>query len=241
MNCTELDATSTHLREAVVGSDGGFAVACVVLALPSLLLLAAGEQLMRTLSALTAGVGGGVAVFVITEAVRPPVACETRLVVAAIAGVGAAVLAVCVVRTGLFVLGAAGFGVVTHLVYDSLPLDGSGGDLVLLGRPIYYYLAMAAMILLGAVVGALQRREFVRISSSLLGAGGMTLLLHLAVERAGGRVPPIALLVVLVACTVGGVAVQWRRAARGRSKRAAREGRDAGGGSVPVGLPIVAA
>ena len=165
MNCSELDAASSHLRDAVVDSDWGFALACAAIAVPSLLLLAAGEQLMRVLSALVAGVGGGVAVFVVTEAVRPAVACEARLIAAGVAAVGAAVLAVCVVRTGLFALGAAGFGVVTHLVYDSLPLAAAtAGAPRLLGRPVHYYLAMAAMVALGAIVGALQRREFVRIS-----------------------------------------------------------------------------
>jgi hypothetical protein len=240
MNCSEIDATSEYIQTFVIDNDWGFALACVGLLVPSALLLVAGEQLMRVLSSLTAGVAAAVTVFLVTETIQPTIACETRLVVAAIAGVGAAVVAICIIRTGLFILGAAGFGAVAHLVYDSLPLENVDGPFSLLGRPGYYYLVMGGMIILGAIVGVMQKREFVRISSSLLGAGGVTLVLHVAVERGGERVPPVALLLVLLVSTVGGVFVQYRR--REVQRRRADGGRARGGTAtgVPVGTPVAA-
>ena len=223
MNCTDLDGALSDVQTTLIQQDGGFAVAVAALALVSLLLLVAGGELMRPLSAVVAGVGGGVGVFVLTAAVS--MGCETRLMVSGVAAILAALLAGCLVRSGLFVLGAGGFAVVAHFVYDALPLDDVHGPFVLLGRSGYYYIAMLVAVVLGAAVGVCQRKHFVRVSSSLLGGGGLALTTHLVVRRGGGTLPSVVILAILIAATVAGVGIQHWRSVRQSRRRTARSRR----------------
>ena len=57
MNCTELDGFVDDAYDFFAAHDGGFAVAIAALVVVSGLLLVKGEQLVRPLSALVAGVG----------------------------------------------------------------------------------------------------------------------------------------------------------------------------------------
>jgi hypothetical protein len=217
MNCTDLDGALSDVQTTLIQHDGGFAVAASALAGISLLLLVAGGELMRPLSAIVAGVGGGVAVFVLTAAVS--MGCETRLIVSGVGAILSALTAACLIRSGLFVLGAGGFAVVTHFVYDALPLHDVRGPFVLLGRSGYYYIAMLVTIVLGAAVGMCQKKHFVRVSSSLLGGGGLALTTHLVVHRTGGTLPSLGVLAILLLSTVTGVGVQhWRSVRRARRR-----------------------
>ena len=150
---------------------------------------------------------------------------EARLVASAIVGVFTAGLALFVLKTGIFLLGAGGLAAVTHLVYDSLPLElPVEGSFALLGRSGYYYIAMMVALVTGGVVAYFQRKDFLRIASSLLGGGAWTLALFVVCDRNGVPVPQIASLGILLGCTLVGVSVQrWRRT---RKKRP------------PVGIPV---
>jgi hypothetical protein len=221
INCTELDEAVEDTRVLLLESDGGFFLLVASLLLGSGLLLLRGEKLVRPMSALVGGVGATVAVFVLT-ALLDDMTCVARLVASGVAGVLAAVLALCIFKTGLFVLGAGGFGAVAHLIYESLPLQDVKPPFVLLGRSGYYYLTLLVAGVVGAGVAYAQRTHFVRISSSLVGGGGVSLGVWLLAERAGEDLPPLVLLAVLVVCTVGGVAVQRHLDRRGRRQRRRR-------------------
>lgn len=232
MNCTELDVALVTSHRLVVESDGGFAAGCLLLFLASLALLTHGERLVRPLSALVGAVGAAIGVFVATALFDPPPDCMLRLGASGVAAVLAAVLALCIFKTGLFVLGATGVAAVTHFVYEALPLDGVPPPFVLLGRSGYYYAAMLVAAVVGAAVAYAQHTHFVRISSSLVGAGGLALLCHLVVGRVNGEaVPGVALLGILVVATLAGVATQRylakrRETARRRRTRRPRQEND---------------
>lgn len=219
MNCTELDVALEDAHALVLESDGGFFVATGALLVTSLLLLAMGERLVRPLGAVLAGAAAAVAGFVFTRSLD---ACPARLAIAGTASVLAAVVALCLFKTGLFVLGAAGFGAVGHFVYEALPLENVKPPFVLLGRSGYYYLAVGATALVGAIASQFQRTHFVRIASSLVGGGGLAFGTHLIADRAGHPVPALLLLVLLLVSTVAGVGTQYHCAARSRSSRRAR-------------------
>ena len=103
-------------------------------------------------------------------------------------------------------------------------LDDLDPPFVLLGRSGYYYIAVGAAGVVGAVVAHVQRAQVVRITTSVLGGGGVALVTHLVVVREGGAaVPDVALLVVLLVCTVVGVAVQTRLAKKKRPRSAIYE------------------
>ena len=233
MNCTELDTVVEDAHSFFVESDGGFAISIGALAIVSLLLLVKGEALVRPLSALVAALVATGAVFVLSDFAED-MACMARVAVAATAGVLAAVLALCLFKTGLFLLGAAGFGVVGHFVYDALPLRNVPPPFVLMGRSGYYYLILLVLSVVGAVASFWQRVHFVRISSSLLGGSGVAWTVHLVADRASGRantVPSLVLLILLLATTGVGVAVQYklqqqRQRRRCRQRRARQRAED---------------
>ena len=218
MNCTELDVALEDAHALVLESDGGFFVATGALLVTSLPLLAMGERLVRPLGAVLAGAAAAVAGFVFTRSLD---ACPARLAIAGTASVLAAVVALCLFKTGLFVLGAAGFGAVGHFVYEALPLQSVKPPFVLLGRSGYYYLAVGATALVGAIASQFQRTHFVRIASSLVGGGGLAFGTHLVSDRAGTSLPALLLLAILLAGTVAGVATQYHCAAR-RKRRKSR-------------------
>lgn len=218
LNCTELDGVFDDGHSFLVESDLGFAVTVATLLLASGLLLVKGEHVVRAMSAAVAGVGAAGAVFVLSEFVDD-VPCVARIGVAGGAGVIAAVLALCLLKTGLFLLGAAGFGVVAHYAYGALPLGDVAPPFVLMGRSGYYYIAIAAAGVVGAVASHWQRTHFVRISSSLLGGGGLAWTVHLVAERSDSTIPALALLSVLLVSTTGGVVTQHYLAKQRRRPR----------------------
>ena len=142
MNCTELDLVIRDVHALVVQDDAAFGVAVGFLMILSLLLLGGGEKLVRPLSALVGGLAGAVGAFWATSLFDEKMECMARLITSAVAGVLCAVLALCIFKTGLFVLGAGAFATATHFVYDVLPLDGIKPPFVLAGRSGYYYIAM---------------------------------------------------------------------------------------------------
>lgn len=221
MNCSELDAALEDAHALVIDSDGGFVVASGSLVVASLVLLVLGERLARPLGAAVAGAVAAVAGFVFTRAGELP--CAARLAIAGTACVLAAVLALCLFKTGLFVLGAAGFGTVAHYVYAALPLDGVEPPFVVLHRSGYYYLAVGTAATAGGIATQCQRAHVVRISSALVGGGGLAYATHLVADRAGADVPALVLLATLVLSTVAGVALQCRfTRPRGRGPRGTR-------------------
>ena len=231
MNCTELDDSLGDAREFFAESDTGFGIAIVVLILTSMALLAAGEHFVRPLSATIAGVTVAGFVFVLSEIAENAIAlpCEVRLIVSGVAGILAAILALCLLKTGLFLIGAGGFGVVAHYAYDALPLDEVPAPFLLVGRSAYYYLVILLAGIVGAVASHWQRTHFVRLSSALLGGGGIAWSVHLISFRATGKhgaASPLVLLGILAVFTGIGVALQ-RHLAHRRQRRRSETKRDA--------------
>lgn len=198
MNCTELDLLATDVVRWMDRNDVAFWVLTSTLVLLSIVLLVNGERLVRPLCALIGGVGGSVVTFVLLS--HAP--CEVRLVASGFAGVLLALFALFVLKTGLFLVGAVASGGLTHLVYETLPLDP---------RSAWYYVAVGTGGLAGAVVSQCQRSHFVRIASSLIASGGIAAALVLVADHLGGTIPDIVLLVQVVGCTVVGTYVQHRR------------------------------
>lgn len=211
MNCSHIDAAFIDVHQFVMTGDVGFTVLLVGLVLLGSSLLFAGEQLVRPLGAVVGGIGGFVAVFVLTALVDPPMKCEVRLIVSGATGLFAAILALCILKTGIFLLGAASLAAVTHLVYDAIPIPEHSSDVQLLGRSGYYYLAMSVSVVVGGILSYYQRANFVRIASSLLGAGCVVLAVYMVVDRTDASLSPIVALVILGSATLGGVAIQRYR------------------------------
>ena len=110
----------------------------------------------------------------------------------------------------------------THVVYDSVPIPPPrDGDFAILGRSGYYLVALLVSCLVGGLIAHFQRKNFLRIASSVIGGGCVTCTVHCVrpYRRVhsvrGGTDRP------LFACTIIGTMVQSWRARRRRVGRAA--------------------
>ena len=110
----------------------------------------------------------------------------------------------------------------THVVYDSLPIPPPrDGDFAILGRSGYYLVALLVSCLVGGLIAHFQRKNFLRIASSVIGGGCVTLAVYIVCDRTGASLPSVGGLIVLFACTILGTMVQSWRARRRRVGRAA--------------------
>jgi hypothetical protein len=212
MNCTDLDDSVNGIENFLLNNDVGFIIAITLLLATSFTLLSNGEHSVKPFSALIGGVGGCVVVYVLSDVLSLP--CVARIIISILSGVLLALLALCLFKTGLVLLGAAGFGTIAHFLYDSLSLDSVDPPFLLAGLSGYYYLTMLIAIIVGVVVAYFQKKNLIRISSSLVGGGGLTASIHLIVDRSGNETPPLLLLVILIVVSSLGVALQRRLAQR---------------------------
>lgn len=222
LNCTEIDAGAASAIALVGETDAGAAGALLVLCATSALLVTHGERIVRPVSAVVGAGGGVAATYLLVDA---GVACELRLGAAAVSGIVLAALALCVLKTGLFLLGAAGFAAVGHLVYETLPLGGVDAPFVFLDRSGWYWATLGGCAVVGGAVSFAQKTNFVRLVSAALGGCGLAAALHLAVAHfSDAEAPQVALLGVAAAATACGAYVQ-RRLARRRERAKDGSGR----------------
>lgn len=236
MNCTELHRAAASAVDSAISHDAAFVALLAALFLVSASLLTHGERLVRPYAAVIGGVLGGGTAFALAHSVASSLPCEARVAIAASAGIALAALAVCMLKTGLFLLGAFGLGAVAHLAWESLPLAGVRGPFAIGGRPGWYYAAVGGSATVGALVAQARRRHFLRIASAVLGGVGLACGVQLAYARGGAAAPPAVLLLVAVAASIAGASAQHycahrRKARRARGRRPIAEG-------VPMGRRV---
>ena len=211
-NCSDLDSA---LRDAHFSLSEGkevFALALVALVSTSLLLLIQGEHLARPLGAVVGACAAGGGVYVVTSFAEAQSACTVRLGASGVAAVVGATIAAWAFKAGLFALGAAGFGAVAHLLYETLPTNEwlPPSEFALFGRSAYYYAVLLVAGLVGAVAAGSERKLFVRLCSSLLGGSGLALAIHLASAQSGDTVDAPVLLLLTAGSGGAGVVAQSR-------------------------------
>ena len=231
INCTELDHVLDLTHEVVVHHPMG-----IVIAIAS---LAYGERIIRPAGAVI----GGVATLAISYAMlgyTVQLDCEVRVIVACAVAVLAALAISCILKSGIFLVGSAGLGAVTHMVYDSLPstLTQPTNSFKLMDRSGYYYIAMAVAVIGGGILSYTQRKKLMRIMSSAVGGGCLVLATHLAWLQASDHgIPAVAALVILLLSTICGAFLQHYLKHRKKTRRRRRREEDRED-DVPVGVPV---
>lgn len=241
LNCTELDYVLDLTHDVVLDHPIGIAIATVSLVLVAVVLIAYGERIIRPAGTVI----GGVATLVISYVVlgyASQIDCEVRVIVACVLAVLVALAVSCILKSGVFLVGSAGLGAITHLVYDSLPtaLMQPTGSFTLMGRSGYYYISMAIATIGGGILSYTQRKKLMRIMSSAVGGGCLVLATHLVWIQAFNRgVPIVAALVILILSTVSGAFLQhYLTHRKKRSRRRRRRREEEYEENVPVGLPV---
>ena len=243
INCTELDHVLDLTHDVVVDHPMGIVIAIVSLALVGGILLAYGERIIRPAGAVI----GGVATLLISYAMlgyTVQLDCEVRVIVACVLAVLVALAISCILKSGIFLVGSAGLGAVTHLVYDSLPttLTEPTSSFKLMDRSGYYYIAMAVAVVGGGILSYTQRKKLMRIMSSAVGGACLVLATHLVWLQAFDHgIPAVAALIILPLSTVCGAFLQHYLKHRKRTRRRRRRRRREDGereDDVPVGVPV---
>lgn len=243
MNCTELDIVLEHTREVVIEHPVGVIVAVSALLITGVTLLTYGERIIRPAGAVI----GGVATLIVSFATIGYITdlqCEVRMGIAGVLSVIVALAISCILKSGVFLVGAAGLAAVTHLVYDALPhtLTQPTTSFQLMDRSGYYYIAMSVAVVAGGILAYTQRKKLMRIMSSAVGGGCIVLAIHLVwIQATDTGIPSIVALIVLLFSTVTGAFLQHymsqRRHRRPLKRR--RRGREySDDDPVPVGVPV---
>lgn len=209
MNCTELDHALVQGQTLVANTTEGFVALTGTIGIVSTILIVTGERVARPLSSVLAAGTGSVGMFMLTE--LTDIECEPRLIVSAVAGGTLALLAWCLLAGGLFVLGGVAFGAVAHFLYHSIPwLSNLESQLVLFGNSIYYFAIVGGVGLIGAILSACYRKQLLRVTTSLVGGGGMSIVVYLVSTRLGHAPPSLVLACVLLSSSIMGVVIQTR-------------------------------
>lgn len=219
MNCTALDDALAQAEEFVARDEGGLVLVVSAVSIVSLALLVYGEHLVRPLSAIVAAAAGSVLVYTFSN-VLFGWDCLTRLIASALTGLVLALLALCLFKSGLVLVGAAGFGTVAHFAYEALPLD-DGDAFQPMGRSGYYYLTMAVATSVGSIVACVQKKHLMRLSSSLVAGGGLAVAVHLVTQRAEVAIPSVLFFVIVLGSGLVGVSIQRALSARRKRRRRA--------------------
>lgn len=240
LNCTEVDHVLELTQDVIVDHPAGMVIAIGSLIFVGVVLLAFGERIIRPAGAVI----GGVATLVVSYVMlgySTQLRCDVRVIVASILAVLVALAISYILKSGVFLVGAAGLGAVTHLVYDALPatLTRPTSSFVLMNRSGYYYIAMAVAVIGGGILSYTQRKKLMRIMSSAVGAACLVLATHLVwIEAFDRGVPAAVTLVILLVFTVCGSFLQHYLKHRTKRLRRRRRRHDDCRDDVPIGVPV---
>jgi len=220
MNCTDLDIAFDHGISAI-NTDVGFWAAVGTLAIASFTVLCFGQRVARPLAGVLAFVGATLGLFWLMDSV----ACEVRIVVSLVAGVMAATVALCLLKGGMFILGGAAFGTVVHFTYEAIDFPHKP-PFEIMGRSGVYFLTVGAASVIGAVTSVCFKKHFMRITTSLIGGGGIALVLYLCSNRNNWDLASVVYLSVLIASALMGMFIQRCLSSRSRAEARRNDSRN---------------
>lgn len=222
--CEHVDNTLKRLVEfrtraqAEVADPSGVAVPAIAL-LVSLVFLFFGARLFRITAAVAAAVFAFWAVYSFGRDSGERITCEALVIVSVALAFVAAFAAGCIVKAGLFFIGAAAVGATVHLVYSAFPtLHDIGDQPTVADRSVAYW----GLIVAGSVAGGLALRwhsaPVLELFTSLVGGAGVGYSLRSINEIADLKQENWVFLIIGVGSAVCGIMVQRRLRLR-RSNR----------------------
>lgn len=198
---TETLALVVHHSEHVP-EDVAWVPHAVVIAV-SLVLLAQGYKVIRPTSALIGFVFGFAVIFIYGDEME----CMWRIIISGLVGLCTSCAIFCLLKSGIFVIGATGFGVSTHFLYESLPIEWPDEIPSFRDKSVVYWGSMAVAVVGGAVAVHRGRKRVMMVVSSLIGGVGLAIGLEGMLDA-----PDVSLLVWLLigaVAAVSGTALQF--------------------------------
>jgi len=216
LNCTELDESIGHTRTFVMDHPNGSIVAIGLLTIFGFLLVTIGERIVRTLGGILGGIAALIPSYVALGYITS-LECDTRLIVCGIVSTVFACAFACLLKYGIFLIGATSLGVVTHLTYGALPrsLRDAEAPFEFMEQSGYYYIAMAIAVVGGGILAYTQKTRLLQMMSSAVGAGSIVLASDLVSLRVvDDPLPPLAAIAIFTTFTVSGTVYQQYRKER---------------------------
>lgn len=226
--------TTSEMKEAV-GGEG--VMLPIVLMLVSLVFAVRGGKLIRPSCVVASAAIGFWAVWDMLHMFvgmaqggddASGLPCEARLIGGTAVGLILGVVAFCVIKLGLFLLGACALGGSVYLFFEAFPHLDSGpafvgpGDLDT-GRSL---LVWGIALLAGLVGGCLVRcnsKKVLEVVTAVIGGFGFAHAVHGLAAVGGGEMPGPAYLAVAIAIALPGWRLQRRARLKAKEPRRERE------------------
>ena len=218
MDCSSIDGAVSSVSDSIVHNDIVFGIVCGIISIASLLLLLYGKKVIRFVAAVAGAAAGLIVTFVLSGTIE--FSCEARLAVAAASGLIVGILALCIFKSGLFLLGGLGAGAITYLTWESLPLDWVTGPFTIEKRPGWFYITIFIGGLMGAVLSQFNKKTFTLTLSCLAGGVGISSTVYLVFDRFDMDISSLILLLIAIGVTFLGIVVQTHITVRKKSLNA---------------------
>jgi hypothetical protein len=180
-------------QEVSVGSWRPLILSSFLLSV-SLPLLLFGEKVFRPFACVFSGVSGSVTVFYLSS-LLPFDNCNVRLISSSIAGLFLALTALCILKTGLFLVSGVGSALLSHYMLMSFYRN----EFSLFQMPTYYYIVLVSTFVCGSIASIFKRKALILSASALIGSVCMLFSIHILAESTGNTVisPDVNLAIVI--------------------------------------------
>ncbi len=227
--CVVLDETLAemidmrHDASAELLSPTGITVPSVTL-FASIVLLAAGARVFRVAAAVSAAAFGFCVVYTFVRLSGQDVSCEASIVGSAIVAMLAGLAAGCILKAGLFFVGAAATMGMVHMTFAAFPtLHAVGNQPTIAEKSFSYWILLLSSGVAGGLAVRYNDRAVLEILTSCIGGAGTGYALRSINEMLGGDAPRwVFVIVAFVSATVGIVVQRRFRADRPTERRRRR-------------------
>lgn len=214
MNCSDFDILHTELIRHISDTSRIFwIVSLCFVSIFSFLMIAVGEKIIKPSSGFVCGVVGFLLGYTITSYISET-ECETKIFISAIFGVVLSFVGFCIMKAGIFIVGATAFGTVGHYIFNVVPDDILPTSFVFLNLNGAYWITIACSGILGAIMSKCFKKDFLILVTSMLGGSGIAFSTYVSFEKLPKNpivLPDIVYLFETLFFLVIGIFLQRRR------------------------------
>lgn len=214
MNCTDFDNLYNEIVTHVSMTSQIFWTVALSFSLVfSFTMLISGERMIRPTTVIVSGCAGVVLGYAVSSNFLST-DCEIKLIISGVFGLVLSFLGFCLIKTGVFILGAVAFGTVAHYVVGVIPVSALPKYFTFQNRNGVYWIATFGSGALGAILTTCFKKDFLILVTSMLGGSGIAFSMHVIFERflnPNVYLPSFLYLLAAILGTFFGVTVQRYR------------------------------
>ena len=179
INCTEFDYLYDDIVAHVSTTSQIFWLSLLSFSfIFSLLMIFIGEKVFRPASTFIAAfVGLALGYMITTEIGR--VKCYIKLIVSGVFALVLSFLVSRLIKAGLFLLGSASFGAVSHYLFEIIPEEVLPNIFVFQNKNGLYWVVVGVSSMVGAILALVYKKKFMRLATSMIGGSGISFSLYI--------------------------------------------------------------